>query len=367
MAPSRLDTAHDGRIQLGARRRGLSRWLGAFVAIVVLAEIAARVVVPAAVPEIRWIDAGAQLRIEAMDADDRRAEVVFAGTSSAGQAFVPSVFERVDDSGRSSFNASLAGAVPTVMGPWLVDEVVPRLDPDLIVWGLSPLDFSTAYGDDQLVAYRSAVETRGGLLAEVDRRVGSVSQLVESRRILRSPTALFGTDADARDRRFDQARATTGPDGERVDFGVDVGAERRAITRTRLDGFGIDDADVDAIATTIETLQASGVEVVLVELPLPNRFRDQLPGGDADANVVSSSIRSLGERLGVDVMLMPRALGDRRFVDFTHVESDAAAVVTEWVARGLAELGDASTGSCSPLGLRDDFGFDVAVDLCRNA
>ena len=129
---------------------------------------------------------------------DRRGptDVVFAGTSMAWQGLDPATFTRIDRTGRSAYNAGLAGGIPGVMEPWLVDEVAPRLEPELLVWGLSTLDLAPAYGEENVAAYQDAPAVASGAMAELDRRAGSVSALVRRRSALRDPAAWWGEGED---------------------------------------------------------------------------------------------------------------------------------------------------------------------------
>lgn len=359
----------DGRIGLVATGTGLIRWLVIVVVVLLVGEATARGVVGRTADEIRWYDAAAQQRIELLDRRGDSVHVAFAGTSAAWQAFVPAEFTR--ESGRTSINVGLAGAVPTVTGPWLTNEVVPRSSPDLVVWGLTPLDFAPAYGELQEAAYDTAVETADGWLADIDRSVSSVSTLVASRRLLRSPSELFGSGETRRRHDLADAAATTGPDGERIDFVVDQSAQRRAIQRSRLAGYEVDRGDVDAVVDAIESMRTVGITVVLVEVPVPDRFLDQLPQRDRDVAASRAAMREIGQTTGSDVIFMGDALGDTNFVDDIHVDADAAALTTQWVAQVISVLDDVtpanSDGDCPTVDVVDEIGFVVPIDVCRNA
>ncbi len=359
----------DGRLDLVRAGAGFLRWVAVVIVVVIVAEIAARGVTSRTVDEIRWYDAAAQQRIGLLDDRGDSVDVAFAGTSAAWQAFVPAEFSRA--TGRESLNVGLAGAVPTVMGPWLTDEVAPRSSPDIVVWGLTPLDFAPAYGELQEEAYGAAVETADGWLADLDRSVSSVSTLVASRRILRSPSDLFGSGEVQRADDLGRAAAVTGPDGERIDFDIDVGPEGAAIQRSRLAGFEIDSDDVGAITEAIQTLQAEGTTVVLVEVPVPDRFVDQLPQPERDLAAARAAIIEIGDSTASDVILMGDVFGDTNFVDDIHVDADAAALTTRWLAEILGtSTVDALTGGdhrCGVVEVADDIGFVVPVGVCRNA
>lgn len=363
---SRADAAAraDDRLDLVITGRPMLRWAVVVIVVVIIAEVAARGVMGRTTEEIRWYDAAAQQRIELLDERGEDVEVAFAGTSAAWQAFVPAEFTR--RTGRPSVNAGLAGAVPTVMGPWLTEEIAPRVAPDLVVWGLTPLDFAPAYGEQQVDAYTGAVETADGWLAEVDRSVSSVSTLISARRVLRSPSDLFGTGEERRADDLAAARIVTGADGERTDFEVDVSAQGAAIQRSRLERFAVDRRDVDAVTTAVRSLQAGGTTVVLVELPIPDRFAEQLPQPAANLAATRSSIQAIGESTASDVVLMGDVFGDTNFVDHIHLDAGAAAQTTRWLSDLVGELATREATGCGFVDVVDEIGFLVPIEVCRN-
>ena len=208
------------------------------------------------------------------------------------QAFVPEVFDQYSALGQS-FNVGLNGAVPTVTSPWLADTVIERVDPEVVVWGLSSLDFSASYGEAPLQAWDEAIATRQDPLGRVDTAGRSVSATLRLRRLIRDPENLWGTGSAERATEWQDALDITGPGGERLDFTVDTSNRTAAIMSARLADFAIDLDDVTAIEQTVETLTASGIRVVLVELPIPPSFVSLHPGGEADHARVGETIRLL--------------------------------------------------------------------------
>ena len=144
--------------------------------------------------EVRWYDETTQLKVGQMEA---RAEtdVVIVGTSMAWQGLVPASLapELGTDTDRI-YNAGLAGAVPLVTEPWLLDVVVDALSPTTVVWGVSSLDFSDTYGDANAQIYAAAPATRSGLLPAADRGLREHSALIRQRSVLRDPSRLFGEE-----------------------------------------------------------------------------------------------------------------------------------------------------------------------------
>ena len=270
------------------------------------------------VEEIEWYDASTQLRVDMME-ERGSVDTVLVGTSMAWQAMSPRAMGASED----SFNAGLAGLVPVVAEPWLLDEVLPRLSPKRVVWGLSSLDFAPNYGEQQLDLWRDAPATSVDWLGAIDRRLSKHSVLINRRAQLRNPAALFHPELSEATSELTQAREITGPGGERQDWTVDTSAERAAVQRARLSGYGIDERDLAAIARVAIELQARDIELILVSLPVPQRFVDLHPNRSSDVRDAHFAIALLGERLQVTVVDMTEGWAESDFVDYTHLGADA--------------------------------------------
>jgi len=297
------------------------------VAAIGLAEATARFAQAVGPPALRWYDATTQLKVEQMG-DLGRADVVFAGTSMAWQGLVPRLFTNTDPAARTAYNAGLAGGVPVVMEPWLLEEVIPRLQPELVVWGLSSMDFSASYGDDNLDRYRDALDSRTGALASVEQTFARFSALVRYRSILRRPSAFLGIDANAIERDFANAASSLGEGGERRAFKTDVSDTHRDQVAARLRSFAIDGADIAAIHRTITALNDRGIEVILAEMPVPDRYIDLHPNGQADMDRVHATIVTIAELTDTRFIDLRNGYTDDDYVDFTHLDKSAARTLT---------------------------------------
>lgn len=314
-------------------------WLRAGVALLVVvlgAEVGARALVERTDnPALRWHDHTTALKvgqIEQLDAVD----VLVLGTSMAQQGLVPEVMSGVDGVG-TTYNAALNGGVPVVMEPWLIDQLLPTVSPELVVWGLGPLDVSDVYGDEVLAAYRSALETRPGALATLDRGASAPSLLMRERTVLRSLDDLFGVAADRRLVAWQDAAADLGPDGERVDFRQAVDEVRAREIRGRITPMELDRDDLAALIRTTQQLQADGVMVVFVRMPLPDRFTE-LFADPSDPLRVDAALERLAEELDVELLESDEVFAESDFVDFTHLDAAAAARFSADIGRQLADL-----------------------------
>jgi len=302
----------------------------ALLGVVAVGEVGARTVEDELPAEVTWYDASTQLKVSQMAAIGD-VDVVFAGTSMAWQGLVPAAFTDNDAEARSAWNAGLAGGVPGVMSPWLLDHVVPTLEPDTVVWGLSSLDFAPAYGDENIEAWDRARSSDRRLLASIDRSISKRSVLIDRRRALRTPGWWFSETTDD-EADIATASSVLGPRGERLDFEPDVSDERGAVMAARLRGFGVSVDDYQTVEAVVNQLTARGVEVVLVELPVPDRFITTHPAGGVDHEQVGLRIGALGDQLGVQHFDLSRGFADDDFVDFTHLDADAAEILTRRLA-----------------------------------
>lgn len=369
---------------MSLRRRSVLFLVG-MVLIALLAESTARLVLSDRPGEIRWYDATTQLKVEQME-ELGHADLVVAGTSMAWQAFVPD--ELRAETGLVTYNAGLAGGTPEVMQRWLLEEVVPRLEPTTVVWGLSSFDVAPAWGEQQRAIYDDALATRAGWMGDLERWMAERSELVANRTVLRSISDTFGQGADDRAAELDEAARFLGPGGERLDFRVDLGAERREIVEARLVGFAPSAADLATIEATVRALEAGGIEVVLAELPVPDRFVAAHPVGTAGFASVRIALADLAARVGVRFIAATDGFDDADFVDYTHLDQDAAAAFSRGFAAALVSgVDDAMAASAAgsvtdddvtasgpidvPPGCRlavveDEYGFEVEVLRCED-
>ncbi|NNF55492.1 MAG: hypothetical protein HKN03_13750 [Acidimicrobiales bacterium] len=318
-------------------RVAVLRFLVAALIVAGVAEGIARVAVAPGSEALRWHDYAVELKIDQMDALGSDPSLVVVGTSMAQQDLVPSVLSAQLNL-VSVYNAGINGGVPVVVEPWLLDQVMDRLNVSTVVWGLSALDISAAYGQATESAYRSALNTKDGASASVERTAASFSALVRNRTILREPSALAGVIANQRLTDRGEAETNMGDRGERIDFRRVVAPSRQAEMRGRITPFVLDRDDLAAIARTVDQLLAAGIAVVLVELPVPPRFTDLYRSGPAEHELVHATVTALGAELDVPVVSVAEDFTNNDFVDFTHLGEAAARRFSLQTAEALATL-----------------------------
>lgn len=308
---------------------------------------------------LRWHDHATQLKISQLEQivdQSGPVDTVIIGTSMAQQGLVPSALAESEPDHRF-YNAALNGGVPVVMESWLLDQIAPRTEPRRVIWGLSPIDLSSRYGDATEEAYRTAPATRSGALAALDRAVSRHSRFVSARARLRDPSALWGSERTADAQQLAAAASELGADGERRNYTTDTSAERAAEINDRLEPFTLDPDDLAAIIRTVDNLQSHDIEIVLVELPVPPRLVALSPDGAQTTERFSKTLQELADELDIQLISPTSAatadaqataarpagidFTDSDFVDFTHLNEAGADRFTRQVAAALADRSEA--------------------------
>lgn len=92
----------------------------------------------------------------------------------------------------------------------------------------------------------------------------------------------------------------------------------------------------DDIRATVDALRGEGIDVVFVWLPQAPRFVDLLPEPSLDAEARREAHR-LARDLDVSLIDVSHGFGDEDFIDFTHLDGDAARRLSQRLAGELAQ------------------------------
>lgn len=314
-----------------AARSSIPKLIVTALVVVLVADLVARVVGSQLAEPLVWYDATTQLKAEQLDGlAGQDIDDVIIGTSMTLRGFDTQTY--VDETGRSAYNAALPGAVPAVTERWLLEEVVPSLEPDRVVLGIQTIDFSSVLHEDNLERWEGARATRTGILGSLDRMGATVSGLVKHRQELRDPGAWLnkvrGTPGPVED-----ARGTLTDLGFRDVYTDDFTDAARDRTANELAVMDLDSA-TDALRRMAAALDALDIELVLVEMPVSQAYIDLHPEGQTSYDEVRAHYRAVADQLGAE--LIDLATGwdaDERFTDYTHLDLEGA----QRVARSLAD------------------------------
>ena len=311
------------------RLRRLLTLLATVLAVLLVAEVAVRVLTTGRPEPVTWYHEIAQAKTEHLAELEGPLDYVFAGTSQTYHGIDPEVVD--ERLGTTSYNAGIPAAVPDVQRRWLLGTVLPAVEVDTVVWALSSVDLNAARPQRMAPVYDSAFATRGGVLAAADRWLADRSELFRYRRTLADPQQWFSDDDP-----LDRARRVLLSSGKRKPAGEDTSdAERHRIRRDVIGDYEPGGHMAATIRETVADLRRQGTDVVFAWLPEAPRYIELLPD-ERLHDEAEEGMRRLAADLGVPLLDLSEGYGDHDFVDFTHLDGDAAHRLSIALAGRLA-------------------------------
>ena len=305
---------------------------GGALALAGAAEGAARALSPRLPEERIWHDGVAQ--VKARQIRERRARratggVVFAGSSQMLDAVHPPT--TAPELGRRAYNAALHRGFLPLTERWLLEEVLPKLRPRLVVLGLSILDMNdnNRAQHEQLGRYLASTAQRGTLKSKLRRGLHTQSAFVRHA-LARGPKVTLRTER-------------VGPDGEGTEFLHATeyrlsDKKRNYIVEELLADYSTGDETLDRIDRVICGVRATGAEMVVVEMPVTDEIVELCPHGRADLDGVKAALRQEAARHDVRLVTEVGELTDRRwFADCVHVHGRGMAHVSRTLRAALTD------------------------------
>ena len=335
------------------RSRGVIRWTVVFV---LLAELVTRLIAGRLPEPLRWYSIEAQTKVAQMEQLRRegwKGGVVFIGTSMMNVALDPLELARsVGQETTFAYNASLSAGIPRLMEEWTKAVVFPKLQPSVLVIGLSSIDLNDASSHRELLlrlfeaapAARLALG-RASLMERIDDAASRVSAFVRYRRAFRDPKRVFQSVVLNRSAVVDPQVGSFGAGlahrGE--DFALPKPVDRAEGTLADYHTGGLEQA---AIGRIIALAQARGTRVLIVKMPVTAEYIATHPRGGDDYQVFERALAALAASYAVPVIdAQPAATGHRYFADDSHLngrgtEAFTHLIATELETRGLVAAPD---------------------------
>lgn len=336
----------------GQKRRLLLSWFVGLLSILLLAEAGARILEPRLPTPPDYFSPEASRLIEEMkrsSADKIQTDILAIGSSQAGHDFVPAVLKSSLAPNSVVHNASLAkGGETLMMHRWLFEEVLPRLHPQRIIWGISSLDFNSSLRDQSIDRYNTVRASRPGMLGTLDRDLASFSALARNRASLRDPNTVFevlgGSDLSSELPIRPRNRAITFTPGRTKKLST---ADRRRMLRNDalaasqgpLRSFHIGDAEIAAFRRTIRELKAHKIPVQIVIMPVQQGYLDAHPNGESDYNEWRQKVTSAAKAEGVQIMDHTDSSKRGEFLDLEHLNGAGARRFSLEIASELKRRG----------------------------
>ena len=263
-------------------------------------------------------------------------DIVVAGTSMAGVGIDPAVLS--DVTGRSAFNAALGCANPLIVADWLPNFVAAELSPDVVVLAITPTDLdplSCPRAWTQIEMLTVPAGTERSLRRSLNPRpfLQENSALWRQRPWLREINNLPYLVVDV-PWTWD---VTFRPDGFwQVDAWAEVDQETYLLEPHRTQ-ISIDEQRVEAISSTISELRGQGVNVVVAEMPMAQRWIDHVGGSLVSFDEAEQTLQEVAEEAGARYVQSPEEFHNNRFfIDEGHMVPEGAKQYSQWLASQLA-------------------------------
>ena len=318
------------------RRRPARLAVLALVAVPLLGEAGARVLEPYLRDVPEWGSKDLDEKVDGMVArEGTGADVVFLGSSAVNRGFDGDLF--ADLTGLTSFNAAIDGSSPRLLEVFINEVVEPTLDPDIVIIGLTSRAFNDSALSQQEL-FDTYLDSMGRaeflgtapIKASLETFAEKYSAFLRHRPALRNPKQLL--DA-IRGIELNAPPETTDPPYE-VD---ELWADQMAIRS--LAHYEIGDLELGALARTVDTLQAAGVRVVLVDLPVVVEDWAALhPDGIANIDAFHETLAAFAAEHGVELIETSRGQTwpIEQFRDPVHLKSVGPARLTRLLADQIA-------------------------------
>jgi hypothetical protein len=304
-------------------------------AVVAGAEATARALSPR-LPAVRlWHDPVAQLKVEQMERRRRRGAtggVVFAGSSQVLEGVRPSV--AAPGLGLRAYNAALHRGFLPLTERWLLEEVLPRLAPRLVVLGIGVLDLT----DNGVGQYEVVDRFEAAIARRSDRAAVLRHRLLRESALLRHGLATTGSA------KVVLADLRIGPEGEGLEFAAAteyrLSEKKRAyIEDELLADYRTGPRCLSALERIVAGVLATGSRLVLVQLPHTEELLPMLPGGPERVATARSELAALAERCGVRLVddLVSMSAEQRLFADCIHLNGAGMAAASARLAEALRE------------------------------
>lgn len=291
-----------------------------------------------------WYVAGVGYLVEAMDVIEEAgvsSDVAIAGTSLVMLGIRTSILEDALDSVEVAHNVGLPDAHPPIQRRWLLEQAIPRLKPERVVWGVASLSFNGGRPQKSIDLYEHARAGKAGFFGPIDRALASVSMIARYRELLRGPLFVLHL--------FDPVLPEADPAQQPLDTlmksvfpwpNIEKSQERfEALRSSLVSDFHVGEREAEDFIFTIEAMQDMDIEVVVVLMPVPLEYVEAHEDGRESFESWVEWVKATGSELGVPLFDYSRAIPDDQFADYNHVDPEGADVLTEMLVEDLRGLG----------------------------
>lgn len=316
--------------QLSKRRWQLAAL--ATVATLLTAEIGAAALEPRLPEPMVWPSTQVAAKVAQMDElakNGSKVNVVFLGSSVVEQGINPLSFNSAGD--LLAYNAALNGASPQSLELWAKEVVFPRLDPQVVVIGLTSRDLNDGGLSQQ--QFFTHLQTSDGFrrlsrpqgFARWLEAAAETSAFWRIRSLLRQPGStlidLLGRGKSNRPGPgpFGAESPTTGATTYNASTNW-----RRFWTNRHFNDFSLGGQELEALKRLVQDSLDQGREVVVVEMPIHDDYLDVQPNGEAAVNQFQALVEKTLSGSSAELINLTHGFGATDFRDPAHLTPDAA-------------------------------------------
>ncbi len=328
-------------------RRILS-FIAGFLVVVIGAELGVRIVHHRLTEPDLYFSDPATIDVKSMNklaAHGIRSDLTFVGTSMVRRDIDPNLVEKQISGVNWAHNVALPGAQTTIIDRWLLQEVVPRLHPKQVVWGISSLDFNSGRPDHPIDQYNQARATERGFYGDADRVMTNLD-LSLYRDSLRDPYKLYqayiGNAKKLVDKRSLSVLATEKLYYKPLSPAALLKLKKnhfKTVRDKQLHNFRIGTDEIASYKHVITSLQKEHIPLTIVIMPVTTAYLKAHPHGAADYLRWKATVTSVARSYHVTVIDVSRSMPDSAFHDVEHLFVPQAKQFTKMLSAKLRAAG----------------------------
>ena len=323
--------------------------IGSFIGTLIAAEIVARLLLPALpVDTHTWPRAEIGQKLEQIEAIEQRGQgtdVLFAGSSLTAAGVNPQAFTRA--TGLSSYNAAFAGPSMRTVARWVLDIVEPKLSPDVVVVGVASRDVNDNAAKN-LGMFENFIRSPGykqetaSFASRVEGWLEDASTFMRYRRLFREPATLL--DQSSEKLKQQRIRKEIGARGLRLDDPRNYFFSAKMASRLHdnvLAEFSVGGGEARALQEMSRELQARGVEMILLNMPVTSDYVASHVDPEADVAQFHALLTEFARKSEVILVNAEDAFADSTpFRDLMHLDVEGRDALTDALASGWSRLDD---------------------------
>ncbi len=282
-------------------RKAIGGWIAGFLSVLLVLELGLHAASGHLSDPVDYVNVPAQVFAHDMDvlhAAHIRSDLTFVGNSMVQRDIDAKAFEGKLPGVTWAHDVGIGGFQMVTTQHWLLEQVVPRINPRRVVIGISSSDFNAGrlIGSQTFPKYEAARATKPGLDGDANRVLENLA-LSKYRTQLRDPYQLY-RDAEGKAVHIKTSGSLDSRAKWKLGYPAATPAQLVRGQRTELAyirsqellDFRIGTVEMQAFADTLQALRSKGIAVAVVLMPVSSQYIASHPHGTADFDAWTSAI-----------------------------------------------------------------------------